>query len=148
MKTWTTNGNVDDTHLQAIRDGVISVGRDLSQSLEGQADSIACVVTENTLLIGGATGRTEFKRLFVDFLWVGHPWRGTGVGAQVLERIEALAVERGCVDSIIETMDDGVAAWYQRLGYELVARVSRYCGPWDRFTLVKTLGEESGGVQR
>lgn len=144
MKVWVTNGDVDGSFLRAIREGVIGVGRDLSQSLGGNAANIACMLSEESLLIGGATGRTEFRRLFVDFLWVDEQWRGAGMGAQVLHKLEALAVERGCVDSIIETLDDGIADWYQRTGYELIAKVTRYCGSWNRHTLVKSLDAKTG----
>jgi hypothetical protein len=81
MKVWVTNGDVDDSFLQAIRKGVIGVGRSLSQSSGGNWTSIACVLSEESKLIGGATGRTEFQRLFVDFLWVDEQWRGNGLGA-------------------------------------------------------------------
>ncbi|WP_163020017.1 GNAT family N-acetyltransferase, partial [Pseudomonas viridiflava] len=100
-----------------MRNGVIDTGRDLSEPLGGNAKAIACALTEDSLLMGGATGRTEFQRLFVNFLWVDQQWRGTGLGAEALHKLEALAIERGCVDSIIETLDDGVASWYQRIGY-------------------------------
>jgi GNAT superfamily N-acetyltransferase len=144
MKVWATNDDVDDSFLRAIREGVIGVGRSLSQSLGGHPTSIACVLSQESSLIGGATGRTEFQRLFVDLLWIDEQWRGNGMGAKVLHKLEALAMERGCVDSIIETMDDGIADWYQRTGYELVAKVTKYCGPWNRHTLVKSLDAKAG----
>nr|WP_122423636.1 hypothetical protein [Pseudomonas viridiflava] len=63
----------------------------------------------------------------------------TGLGAEALHKLEALALERGCVDSIIETLDDGVAGWYQRTGYVLIAYIPNYCGPWNRHILLKSL---------
>lgn len=70
MRKWITDDNLDSSFLQAIRNGVIDTGRDLSEPLGGNASSIACALTEDSLLMGGATGRTEFQRLFVNFLWV------------------------------------------------------------------------------
>ena len=139
MRKWITDDNLDSSFLQAIRNGVIDTGRDLSEPLGGNAKAIACALTEDSLLMGGATGRTEFQRLFVNFLWVDQQWRGTGLGAEALHKLEALALERGCVDSIIETLDDGVAGWYQRTGYVLIAHIPRYCGPWNRHILLKSL---------
>ncbi|EKN48178.1 MULTISPECIES: hypothetical protein [Pseudomonas syringae group] len=63
----------------------------------------------------------------------------TGLGAEALHKLEALALERGWVDSIIETLDDGVAGWYQRIGYVLIAHIPRYCGPWNRHILLRSL---------
>lgn len=139
MREWITDGAIDPTFLHTIRDGVINTGRDLSLSHGGHSEPIACAVTENASLIGGVTGRTEFQRLFVNFLWVSPRWRGNGLAAEALHRIEAAAVERGCVDSVIETLDDDVAQWYQRTGYSMIAQLPGYCGPWTRHTLLKTL---------
>lgn len=139
MREWITDDKVGSDFLQSIRNGVLDTGRDLSEPLGGNANAIACALTEDSLLMGGATGRTEFQRLFVNFLWVDQQWRGTGLGAEALHKLEALAIERGCVDSIIETLDDRVAGWYQRTGYVLIAHIPRYCGPWNRHILLRSL---------
>lgn len=139
MKEWITNQQVDTSFMQAIRSGVIDTGRELARTYGGNAQAIACAITEHSSLVGGVTGRTEFKRLFIDFLWIAPQWRGHGLGAQALHRIETLAAERGCVDAIIETLDNGIAQWYQRTGYVTLVQVPGYCGPWTRHTLLKPL---------
>jgi len=139
MREWATGAGIDETQLRAISDGVIHHGRALPQSLGGQAEPIACAVMEDGKLIGGATGRTEFQRLFVNYLWIDEPWRGTGLGAQALRKLEELAIERGCKDALIETLVDDTAAWYSRCGYELIAHLPRYCGEQtSRYTLLKS----------
>ena len=141
MREWVTGRDINDAFLQQIRENVIQIGRDLSGSQGGNAQSIAVAVTQDAGFIGGATGRTEFRRLFVDFLWVDAQWRGIGLASETLHKLEALAVERGCVDAMIETFDDGIAAWYARSGYKLIALVPDYVGPWNRHTLLKSLGD-------
>jgi GNAT superfamily N-acetyltransferase len=84
--------------------------------------------------------------LFVNYLWVDAQRRGIGLGAEALHRLEALAVERGCVDALIETLDDDVAEWYSRCGYQVIAHVPQYCGPWSRHTLLKTLDGAHGNA--
>jgi len=139
MREWVTDREDDEDAVRVISNGVLQHGRALSESVGGKAEPIACMAMENGSFIAGATGRTEFQRLFVSYLWVDSEWRGTGLGAQALHRLEALALERGCRDALIETLDEGVAAWYVRCGYLLIGHVSGYCGPWSRHTLVKPL---------
>ncbi|MGN4050714.1 GNAT family N-acetyltransferase [Pseudomonas sp. SM4] len=146
MREWVTGGDIHKDNLQAICDGVIEHGRALSEARGGRAQPIACLVMENGQLVGGATGRTEFRRLFVNYLWVDAQRRGMGLGAEALHRLEALAVERGCVDALIETLDDDVAEWYSRCGYQVIAHVPQYCGPWSRHTLLKTLDGAHGNA--
>lgn len=138
MREWATGTGIDEDYLKAISAGVIQHGRALSEARGGHAGSIACVVMEDDVLIGGATGRTEFQRLFVNYLWVDAQWRGNGLGAQALHKLEALAIERRCLDAMIETLDDDNAKWYARCGYETVEMLPKYCGLWTRHTLLKS----------
>ena len=82
------------------------------QAAGGNAQPITCGLHEDGQLIAGATGRTEFRRLYIGYLWVDEAWRGGGIGTEVLRRIEAQALQRGCVDALIETLSDRTADWY------------------------------------
>jgi GNAT superfamily N-acetyltransferase len=143
MKDWQTSDGIYEQHLQAVSDGVIKHGQNLSREQGGVANPIACTVLEDGILIGGVTGRTEFRRLFINYLWVDSAWRGRKLGTELLHRLEALALARGCGDALIETLDDGAADWYERCGYRVVAHLPGYCGPWSRHTLLKILNPES-----
>lgn len=139
MREWLTTGSIDDIQRRAIADGVIQHGQNMSRGHGGHAEPIACAVMDDDVLIGGVTGRSEFDRLYVNYLWVDAPWRGQRLGTALLHRLEALALERGCVEALIETLDDDVAQWYERLGYQPIAHLPKYCGPWSRHTLLKPL---------
>ncbi|KTC25944.1 GCN5 family acetyltransferase [Pseudomonas marginalis ICMP 9505] len=139
MKEWHTTGSLQDSHLRAISEGVIHHGQALSRDKGGYSEPLACVLMENGMLLGGVTGRTEFQRLFVNYLWIDTLWRGQGLAAEALRRLEAAAMDRGCVDALIETLDDDIAQWYERCGYRLIAHLPEYCGPWSRHTFLKSL---------
>ncbi|KEZ68394.1 GCN5 family acetyltransferase [Pseudomonas amygdali pv. tabaci str. ATCC 11528] len=140
MREWITGVDCNEADLNAISDYVIRHGRALPQSQGGKPESIACLAKEEGILIGGVTGRTEFQRLFINYLWVDEQWRSRGLGAACLNRVEALAMERGCVDALIETLNDEVAQWYLRCGYVLIALLPHYCGELtSRYTLLKQL---------
>lgn len=143
MKEWQTC-RISEQQLQAVSEGVIKHGQNLSRERGGVANPIACMVLEDGILIGGVTGRTEFRRLFINYLWIDAACRGRKLGTELLHRLEALALARGCREALVETLDDGVADWYKRCGYRIVAHLPGYCGPWSRHTLLKTLNPESG----
>lgn len=139
MKKWQITGNIDDIHFRAISEGVIQHGEALSRVVGGCSEPLACMLFENEVLLGGVTGRTEFQRLFVSYLWIDTPWRGQGLATDALLRLEAAALDRGCLEALIETLNDSLAQWYQRNGYRLIAHLPGYCGPWSRHTLLKSL---------
>nr|WP_080438340.1 GNAT family N-acetyltransferase [Pseudomonas syringae] len=129
MREWITGVDCNEADLNAISDYVIRHGRALPQSQGGKPESIACLVKEEGILIGGVTGRTEFQRLFINYLWVDEQWRSRGLGAACLNRVEALAMERGCVDALIETLNDEVAQGSISFFVFGLVRACRQAGP-------------------
>ncbi|HEY4082332.1 MAG TPA: GNAT family N-acetyltransferase [Burkholderiaceae bacterium] len=119
-----------------VSQGVVEYGR--AQAAGGNARPISCGRhDEDGRLIAGATGRTEFRRLFIGYLWVDEAWRGGGIGTETLRRIEAQALQRGCVDALIETLSDRTADWYERLGYVCMSHVHDFVPGFTRHTLIK-----------
>ena len=137
-RTWTLEEEPSAADVAIVAGGVLQVGREAAAG--GDPRPIACFLREDGRVIAGAYGRTEFGRLFVEYLWVDAALRGSGVGSEALGRLEAAARARGCGDALIETLSDRVAALYRRLGYVQVALIERYVGPFNKRVLLKTLG--------
>lgn len=137
MLTWQIGEAADQHALRLVSEGVLQFGR--AQAVGGQALPLVCLVRDQQEVVAGGTGRTEFGRLFINHLWVTEAWRGQGLGTQVLARMESAALDRACVDALIETLSDRTAALYERCGYTPLAVIPRYVGPFNRHTLLKPL---------
>lgn len=142
MRNWSLEEAPADEDLAVVSAGVVEFGR--AEAAGGNPKSIACLLREGAFIIAGATGRTEFDRLFVSYLWVKEALRGTGIGSAALRRIEEAAYERGARDSLIETLNDEAAALYKRRGYVEIASISRYVGPFTKYVMLKKLERGSG----
>lgn len=134
---WATGREWPEDQLRVISEGVMAHGRSLAA--DGGAAPLACLLREGDTVLAGAVGRTEYGRLFVNWLWVAPARRGQGLGSEALARLEAAAAAAGCADVLIETLNDRAAALYQRLGYRPLARIEAYVGPFDRHVLHKLL---------
>ncbi|MET0517439.1 MAG: GNAT family N-acetyltransferase [Burkholderiaceae bacterium] len=134
-RQWRRDAAVPPAALDEIRNGVIVHGRQQTQGSD--ARDIACALYEGGELIAGAWGRTEFQRLYISYLWVQAPRRGQGLGGDCLRQIEAMALQRGCVDALIETLLDDAAAIYEHLGYACIAHVHDFVPGFTRHTLLK-----------
>ena len=139
MPIWSISDTPGSADLAALTDGVTSYGRSLA--IGGNPRPIACFVHEREDLVAGCSGRTEFHRLFVHYLWVAEELRSRGLGSDVLKRFEAAAHERGCKDALIETLSDRTSQLYIRLGYVHVAKIPNYVGLFTKHILVKTLSD-------
>jgi GNAT superfamily N-acetyltransferase len=134
-RAWRRDGEVSAEGLAALRDAVALAERQHTQGSD--ARELSCALYEADRLIAGAWGRTEFQRLHVSGLWVIDSLRGQGLGADGLRQLEALALKRGCVDALAETLSDDVAALFEHLGYACIAHVHDFLPGFTRHTLLK-----------
>ena len=101
MREWSLSDTATEQELALLSDGVLEVGR--AVAVDGNARPLSCLVREGGSIIAGGCGRTEFERLFVQYLWAAERCRGRGLGSEVLSRLEAEARQRGSRDALIET---------------------------------------------
>lgn len=133
--------------LQAIAAEVIAYGRAevaargaaLGNALSGDPPRIAALLRHEGELVGGATGRMELGRLFVEYLWVHEAWRGEGHGARLLRALERAAFDAGCTSALLETLNDASVPFYQRAGYAAIAVVPDYIPGFTKHIFLKTL---------
>ena len=72
---------------------------------------------------GGLKGRTFYRWLFIDWLWVSPDTRSGGVGDQLMDKAETAARERGCLGAYVDTFSFQAPAFYERRGYEEFGRI-------------------------
>lgn len=105
----------------------------------GEPQPLACMVRENGHLIGGAVGRIELDRLYVEHLWVDAGHRRKGLGSRLLAGIEEAARGAGCSESLIESLSQKTAAMYERAGYRGHAQIDNYIPGLTLYVLIKPL---------
>jgi ribosomal protein S18 acetylase RimI-like enzyme len=135
--TWETTTNPAPSETELVAAGVFSYGQSLAK--EGNASPIACFARIEGTLVAGAAGRTEYNRLFVASLWVSEELRNQGLGTETLARLEAEATRLGCRTALLETLSDSAARLYARLGYQTLAEIKEYVGPFNRYIMLKSL---------
>ena len=123
--------------VSIVSNGVLNHGRALA--VDGKANPIACFVRNNGVVVAGAVGRTEYGRLFVSNVWVSGDLRSQGLGTTLLDHLECEAIRLGCSSAMIETLNDRVAGLYSRCGYQTLASVNAYVGPFNRHIMLKML---------
>ena len=138
MLAWELTATPDEADVTRVTEGVLTHGRALA--VGGNTLPLACFARHRGELVAGGSGRTEFNRLFISFVWVAEVSRGQGIGTEIIKRMEVQAREVGCTSALIETLNDRVAQLYKRLGYNATATVTNYVGPFTRHIMIKTLG--------
>lgn len=105
----------------------------------GHPQPLACMARDNGHLIGGAAGRIELDRLYVEYLWVDAAHRRKGLGQRLLAGIEVAAKSAGCNECLIESLSPKTALMYERAGYRGYAQIDNYIPGLTLFVLLKPL---------
>ena len=101
---------------------------------------IALFAYEDGKLRGGIYGLINWNWLSVSLLWVHENTRGSGLGTELLERLESEAVAHGCVYSHVDTFSFQAEGFYRRHGYEPFAELADYPPGERRIYFRKSLG--------
>ncbi len=95
---------------------------------------------ENGTIIGGVlAGIGYWNGLEIQALWVKEEYRKKGIGKQILQHIECIAVEKGAVISMLDTFDFQAEGFYVKNGYKVVGRIDNFPKGHQRIYLSKTL---------
>lgn len=125
--------------LSEIANGLNSFGL---QQTGGEAPARVAVLCEEREgdLLGGAIGHSIRQRFFLTQLWVAESHRCRGIGAELVNRMEAIARERDCRDVAVDTLNAKAVSFYERLGYKVYMVNPGYIPGFDWHFLAKEIG--------
>lgn len=84
----------------------------------GEVQALSCFARRpDGTVVGGALGRRWGRCCELQQLWVLPSERRQGLGARLVREFEALALERGCSRSFLETFSFQAPRLYRALGY-------------------------------
>jgi GNAT superfamily N-acetyltransferase len=83
-------------------------------------EPVAILLKDETgTTIGGLSGRLTYNWLFVELLFVPERFRGAGLGSDLLDAAETLALSRQCVGVRLDTHDFQAPEFYKARGYTI-----------------------------
>jgi GNAT superfamily N-acetyltransferase len=111
-----------------------------SQAGEPNARPLALLIhDESGAIIGGLWGRTTWNWLFVELLFIPETLRGSGLGAELMQRAEDEARSRGCARAWLDTFSFQARGFYEKLGYKVFGSLNDYPPGHQRHFLQKSL---------
>lgn len=95
---------------------------------------------EDDALIGGVSGRTVYRHLLVEVVWVDERRRGQALGKQLMELAEQEARLRGCVAAQVDTLSFQAPGFYLKLGFEVIGKIDDFPEGHARYFMLKRFG--------
>jgi GNAT superfamily N-acetyltransferase len=87
----------------------------------------------------GAFGWTWGGTCYVRYLFVQETARGRGHGTALMQAVETEARSRNCRQIVLESFDFQAPAFYHKLGFRTIARISDYPRGHESHLLLKQL---------
>ena len=96
-------------------------------------------LSDSGQLLAGLSGRTFGKWLLIDNFWIDDSLRGQGIGRTMLAEAEAIARQRGCSLSLLDTLDFQARPFYEKQGYVVQWTQAQYPIEGCKYFMVKQL---------
>ena len=95
-------------------------------------------------VVGGLWAEDDFAWVFVKYLIVPDAFRGQGLGARVMQEVEAVARKRGRIGVWLNTFDFQSRSFYEKIGYHVFGRLDGTDAQNGQSFLCKRFDETSG----
>jgi len=105
----------------------------------GDEVDLAIFVREGGVVVAGISGWTWGDCCEMQSLWVAPSHRGRGLATRLIAAAEAEAVARGCLQTVHFAYSFQPRELYERVGYEVVARVEGFPSGTDALLFRKRL---------
>ena len=123
---------------KAIQDALVAFNRSKT-TLRDYRDVAVLIRDEAGATIGGLSGYTSYRWMFVELLFVPEHLRGQDIGTQLMAQAEAHARSLGLVGIWLDTFSFQARPFYEKLGYSIFGTIEDYPPGGARYFLSKTL---------
>jgi GNAT superfamily N-acetyltransferase len=142
--TITLETSPDPAEVSQVRAGLSAYNR-TNASDDSFTPLVLMVRDPRGAVIGGLLGGTYWGWLVIEVLWLAEAARHRGLGSQLLERAEHIALERGCHAAHLDTMSFQAPEFYKKHGYTIFGVLDDLPRGHQRIFLKKELKAHSAG---
>lgn len=133
--------NLSDKEREAISNGLDAHNKQAAPLDE--VEPLCVIARDGEAPAGGAIGRTWGECCELLNLWVAEEHRRQGIGTELMRAFEATARDRGCATIYLDTFTFQAPAFYDSLGFVVVAKMSGFGHGIERFIYTKSLTASS-----
>jgi GNAT superfamily N-acetyltransferase len=123
---------------KAIQDALVAFNRSQT-TLRDYRDVAVLIRDEAGATIGGLSGYTSYRWMFIELLFVPEHLRGQNIGTKLMAQAEAHARSLGLVGIWLDTFSFQARPFYEKLGYSVFGTIEDYPPGGARYFLSKTL---------
>jgi len=93
-------------------------------------------------LIGGLSAWTTLNNLIFDHIWIEERYRGIGLGSALMQEMEGIARENGCIASQAYCFSFQAIGFFEKMRYRILGTSDGYPPPIKEYYLIKKYNQE------
>jgi GNAT superfamily N-acetyltransferase len=132
---------INETPQEVDYQAILAPLREYNQAQTGLigTEKLAILIKDDAgATQGGLYAKISGQWLFVELLVVPEVARGQGLGAKLMDKVEALAREKGCQGIWLDTFSFQAPDFYRRLGFSIFGELKDYpVTGYNRFFMQK-----------
>ena len=94
--------------------------------IKNEESIVLAATTNDEGLIGGVSATLWGGCLEIKYIWVSEELRGSGLGRQLLKKLESVVKAKGCRKIIVDTYSFQAPEFYAKQGYEKYQTIEGY----------------------
>ena len=103
-----------------------------------QMDFTVCAV-DAEIIIGVGMGESKYDWLILQYLWVDERYRKSGIGTNIIKKIEYLARERNLIGIHLDTFEFQAKEFYVKNGFSIFGEIDDHPKGYKRYFMKKNL---------
>ena len=111
-------------------------------AIRHQMDFTVCAI-ENEVIIGVGMGESKYDWLILQYLWVEEKYRKMRVGTNIINKIEALAIERNLIGIHLDTFEFQAKEFYLKNGFTVFGVINDHPIGYKRYFMKKIINKSA-----
>jgi GNAT superfamily N-acetyltransferase len=136
--TLELSDSVDEELRQAIVTPLVAFNTSQAGPANHRVLAIS-LLNKERLCVGGLYGRTDYRWLFIELIFVPESMRGQGIGQKLIEEAEQEALRRDCRGVWLDTFEFQARQFYEKLGYQVFGELPDFPEGFSRYFMKKRL---------
>ena len=133
------------------RDAILKLVKAFNEAKAGPTGfenlAILLQVPRSRKTAGGLWASILYDWLNIELMFVPQSFRGRGLGTQLLNQVEQLALTHGCVGVWLDTFGFQARGFYEKNGYEIFGTLDDHPRGSQRYFMRKRLIADAGSTK-
>ena len=130
-------GDASEEEIESLHKGLMEHSyQNIDHGIDGFSIKLGAKDTAGEL-VGGLFAWTTLDNVIFEYIWVDEAHRNKGLGTHLMQEMELIAREKGCIASQVYSFSFQAPAFFQKMGYQVLGVSEGFPPPARQYYFIK-----------